>query len=84
MSIGDTLKGIFDTLGEDALAAAEAPLRTALTSIQANPSVENIAAQGAALAVSLPAALPTLGSTAAQQLATDGLALLDGLKGGPS
>ena len=80
MSLGDTLKGIFDTLGADALGSVEGPVRAALTSIQANPSAENIVAQGSALAVSLPAALPSLGSAAAQQLASDGLALLDGLK----
>lgn len=75
--IGNTLQQLFSTLEDDVLQAAAVPVRAALVSIKANPSQANIVAQGAALAVALPTALPTLQAEAAKQLVDDGLKLLN-------
>lgn len=49
---------------------------TALQNIESNPTAEEAAAQGAALAVAAPIALPTLESTVIKQLATTGLQII--------
>lgn len=76
-NFGQALGQFFLAVGEADLAIAANPLRTALGSIVANPSPTNIAAQGAVLAVALPAALPNVEQATAKTLAMEGLALLN-------
>lgn len=76
-NFGNALQNFLKNLGEQELAVAAVPLRNALGSISSNPSPSNVAAQGAVLAVALPAALPNAEAVAAQALATEGKALLD-------
>jgi len=52
------------TLQTQALAAVAAPILSSLTTIQANPTTLNVAAQGLALQGQLLAVLPTLESDA--------------------
>jgi hypothetical protein len=76
-NFGAALGAFFAAVADADLAVAAQPLRGALTSIIANPSPSNVAAQGAVLAVALPAALPNVEATTASALATEGLALLN-------
>lgn len=76
-NFSQALGKFFLAIGEADLAIAAAPLRSSLTSIVANPSPSNIAAQGAVLAIALPAALPNVEQGTAGALAKEGLALLD-------
>lgn len=76
-NFGQALGAFFQSLAEADLVIAAGPLRSALTAVVANPSPSNIAAQGAVLAVALPAALPNVEQASAKALATEGLALLN-------
>lgn len=76
-NFGAALGALFKSLALTELAIAAVPLRAALTNIQANPSIQNAVAQGAVLAVALPAALPNAEKTAISAVAGEALTFLN-------
>lgn len=75
-SAGSILHSFLSEIGEDLVSSGSGILTTALTNLENNPTVENAAAQGAAIALAAPLALPNLASEVIKQGAQAGLALL--------
>jgi hypothetical protein len=73
---GAILHGLLSQFGMDLLASGTGILQTSLTSLKATPTIENAAAQGAAITLAAPLVIPTLEGEAISQFATAGLQLL--------
>lgn len=75
------LQNIFQKVGEqllnDAGGNAKSLLTAFFTNVKANPTTQNVIAQGAILAATAPLQLPNLEQEALGQVADAGLALLD-------
>lgn len=79
-STSNPTKALFDALGAHLLADVESPAFTLLgnflANVKANPTTQNVLAQGAILAASAPLQLPNLEQSSISDLATTGEELL--------
>jgi hypothetical protein len=82
--VGTILGATFKTLGNQLLTDVEGVLTSQVvaffTNVKANPTTQNVLAQGVVLQASLLMQGPTLESAAISQIASDGLALVAQIK----
>jgi len=83
-NLGSIIGATFQTLGNQLLGDVEGILSSQIaaffTNVKANPTPQNVVAQGVVLQASLLLSGPTLEQAGISQLATDGLALLAQIK----
>lgn len=75
-SFGAALMNFLKGAGDEALAKAVVPINAALDNIISNPTPVTVAAQGAALAVALPALIPNVEGGLISDLAAEAKILL--------
>lgn len=73
---GEILHGLLSQFAGDLINSGTGILTTSLTSLQKTPTLQNVIAQGAAIALTGPLVLPTLEGEGIGQFATAGLQLI--------